>query len=593
MEGNESLQRKPRRGGRKKRVVDYYDGPDRDAKFVKEATKHPKEATKHPKEARNKKKAASNPNIAVVDADAQCGVTDLKLASIEDENRGSRPQSKENVSTEVAIDQRKKTRIGKKTVRKSKNVEIIANVELHEVIPASKDPNASNESEDKETQDVGSLKNTKTSMPVETKTVDRTHDGTDDAEGTPPSLEKSTLNTKDEQIIVHSGKVSDLQFDTTTILEGKEMIRDEKIRDETSPRRGIPNEKTVEKVTLSVAKSHSKNTALSANPDLENESIKEGGAASGFAANMASSVKTLLPSSTADTLPKIDTCPDSMKKESMELEMKEMELERQKELDKLNDERLKAEAKEIREKEEVQKRKQEELLARRIAKEEEEKRKREEKARRLEEHKKRRKLEAEAAARNGSTASGLAGPTSATGGSLAAAKERLAKIQQQAAMLKTQGSMSRKTSLNDKTISGTPNPAPLNALGLSISSPSKSKESPDKKQSNETGNGPQHKSYEISPYKSDHDSDDDVPKKPVPDWARGKALMAQLIAQMYVDPDEVFQQHAKTCSLDQVFGSCSKPAKHNFNRRSSSGNWIEDRVTWKEEMGYKKAMGYI
>lgn len=63
------------------------------------------------------------------------------------------------------------------------------------------------------------------------------------------------------------------------------------------------------------------------------------------------------------------------------------------------------------------------------------------------------------------------------------------------------------------------------------------------------------------------------------------------MAQMYVDPDEVFQQHAKTCSLDEVFASNEKTT--DFNRRSSSGNWLEDRVTWKEEMSYKKAMGYI
>jgi hypothetical protein len=33
--------------------------------------------------------------------------------------------------------------------------------------------------------------------------------------------------------------------------------------------------------------------------------------------------------------------------------------------------------------------------------------------------------------------------------------------------------------------------------------------------------------------------------------------------------------------------------KGDFNRRTSSGNWIEDRVTWKEEMAYKKAMGFL
>ena len=35
-----------------------------------------------------------------------------------------------------------------------------------------------------------------------------------------------------------------------------------------------------------------------------------------------------------------------------------------------------------------------------------------------------------------------------------------------------------------------------------------------------------------------------------------------------------------------------KVSKKDYNRRSSSGNWIEDRVTWREERDYKKAMGY-
>lgn len=38
---------------------------------------------------------------------------------------------------------------------------------------------------------------------------------------------------------------------------------------------------------------------------------------------------------------------------------------------------------------------------------------------------------------------------------------------------------------------------------------------------------------------------------------------------------------------------CSGKSKQDLTRRTSSGNWIEDRVTWKEEMSYKKAMGYI
>ena len=50
-------------------------------------------------------------------------------------------------------------------------------------------------------------------------------------------------------------------------------------------------------------------------------------------------------------------------------------------------------------------------------------------------------------------------------------------------------------------------------------------------------------------------SEDEDPKKPIPEWARGRALMQQLAAQVQTDPDEVFQQHRKTCSLDEVFGT--------------------------------------
>ena len=36
-------------------------------------------------------------------------------------------------------------------------------------------------------------------------------------------------------------------------------------------------------------------------------------------------------------------------------------------------------------------------------------------------------------------------------------------------------------------------------------------------------------------------------------WARGQALAAALSAQLAVDPDEIFQLHAKTCPLSEVF----------------------------------------
>ena len=296
----------------------------------------------------------------------------------------------------------------------------------------------------------------------------------------------------------------------------------------------------------------------------------------GFAANLVSSLKTFLPSKSEPQSPEanarkakikaLEAANAAKKKE----EEKAAEKAKQKaELERIRQERLQAKAEaekeEARRKEELQRKKEQEAAARRKAREEAERREREEKAKRLEEHKKRRKLEAEAAARG--TGSSQGNQTSSGSKSLAAAKERLAKIQQQAAMLKKQPPSNSGDDPKPPTAQFKPEgtKAPSNAAP----------------------------SYEISPYKSDFESDDDGPKKPVPDWARGKALLGQLMAQMHIDPDEVFQQHAKTCSLDDVFASCRKSGSEDYNRRTSSGNWIEDRVTWKEEFSYKKAMGYI
>lgn len=301
----------------------------------------------------------------------------------------------------------------------------------------------------------------------------------------------------------------------------------------------------------------------------------------GFAANLVSSLKTFLPSKLKEPpqvlskktakVKALEAANAARKKE----EEKAAERARQKaELDRIRQERLKAKAEaekeEARRREELQRRKEQEIAARRRAREEAEKREKEEKARRLEEHKRRRKMEAEAAART-TDPSGKQNSLLATSGSksLAEAKERLAKIQQQAAMLKNQGPAQSHVSESAK---------PTSSVQFQAETIDKAIKVP---------------SYEISPYKSDFESDDDVPKKPVPDWARGKALVGQLMAQMYIDPDEVFQQHAKTCSLDEVFATCRRSVHQDFNKRSSSGNWIEDRVTWKEELSYKKAMGYI
>jgi hypothetical protein len=88
----------------------------------------------------------------------------------------------------------------------------------------------------------------------------------------------------------------------------------------------------------------------------------------------------------------------------------------------------------------------------------------------------------------------------------------------------------------------------------------------------------------------------------VPVWARGAALMDAVRRQQSRDPDRIFRGKECTCTLDEVFDwqaglqmlpPAKAAAKRDCRRRGSSGNWIEDRVTWQEEMAYKKAMGFL
>ena len=61
---------------------------------------------------------------------------------------------------------------------------------------------------------------------------------------------------------------------------------------------------------------------------------------------------------------------------------------------------------------------------------------------------------------------------------------------------------------------------------------------------------------------SGSDSEDERearPRKAVPKWARGAALSGALAAQSSVDPDEIFQLHAKTCPLSEVFSQPGAP----------------------------------
>lgn len=106
--------------------------------------------------------------------------------------------------------------------------------------------------------------------------------------------------------------------------------------------------------------------------------------------------------------------------------------------------------------------------------------------------------------------------------------------------------------------------------------------------------------YEISPYRSDGESSDDsddegAVKKVYPAWTNRAALDALLRAQEHVDPDEIFEHNKKTCALSEIFVHADpvSKVKKDYSRRTSSGNWIEDRVTAKEQIMYKKAMGYL
>lgn len=98
---------------------------------------------------------------------------------------------------------------------------------------------------------------------------------------------------------------------------------------------------------------------------------------------------------------------------------------------------------------------------------------------------------------------------------------------------------------------------------------------------------PPPESYPISPYCSSDSEDDDRPQKQIPRWARGDALVPQLKAQSYVDPDDIFPNPSLTCSLGKIFAK-----KSDRDRRRSSSNWTHDRLTLQEELSYKQKMGF-
>ena len=94
---------------------------------------------------------------------------------------------------------------------------------------------------------------------------------------------------------------------------------------------------------------------------------------------------------------------------------------------------------------------------------------------------------------------------------------------------------------------------------------------------------------------SESDSDDEFAKKSnkrIPNWARSANLIPALEKQYSngperIDPDTIFPE-VETCDLEKIFDR----QKSRYVRRTSSGNWSDDRVTIQEKLVYKRQMGF-
>jgi hypothetical protein len=56
-------------------------------------------------------------------------------------------------------------------------------------------------------------------------------------------------------------------------------------------------------------------------------------------------------------------------------------------------------------------------------------------------------------------------------------------------------------------------------------------------------------------YRSDGESDEEDEDQEIPAWAQDGNLRRGLVDQQKMDPDDLFQQNEKTCSLDEVFAN--------------------------------------
>ncbi|KXZ47292.1 hypothetical protein GPECTOR_36g19 [Gonium pectorale] len=103
-----------------------------------------------------------------------------------------------------------------------------------------------------------------------------------------------------------------------------------------------------------------------------------------------------------------------------------------------------------------------------------------------------------------------------------------------------------------------------------------------------TASKPQLTSYEISPYRSDtEDDEDDSPhraRKPLPEWAAPAKVLEALRAQHTINADAIFGACPKTIDIIKVFSDMPPPGKtdmrgrprRDYRRRGSSGCWDAD-----------------
>ena len=90
---------------------------------------------------------------------------------------------------------------------------------------------------------------------------------------------------------------------------------------------------------------------------------------------------------------------------------------------------------------------------------------------------------------------------------------------------------------------------------------------------------------------SSDDEEEGKGKKHIPDWARGKLLEGALHAQYRAggaDPDTIFAE-ISTCDLERIFDGNKR---RRFRERTSSGNWLSDKLTNTERRKYRVAMGF-